>query len=118
MKFINSSSGPLKPPAYYRAKIAALVRKRDTLTAAGTPEASRQLALNVAPKIEWAEGRLRQAERVELKAAGAAACRSGAKKEDCPVHTTLPAGERLFCAWCEGWWDERFPTAKTKKRKR
>lgn len=116
MKFVRSSAGPVQSTAYYRQKLAALGRKRAALEAAGTPDARRDLDIKVRPKIGYYELRLAAALRNELKAVGALACRGGTPVTACPIHPSLGEQDRLFCAWCEGWWDERFPPAKKRKK--
>lgn len=80
--------------------------------AAGGPDAEREVSLKVEPKVAFYEGRLRAAEREQVRQQGMAACRVGKPLDACPTHPLLPDRDKLFCPWCAGWWDERIPTTK------
>lgn len=115
-KFVRSSAGPLKPGSYYRVKIGQLERAvaAAEAVAAGSGQAAEvaasRLSVVLLPKLAYYRERLEAVKRAEVAALGAAACRGGAPLSACVLHRPDDVRARLFCAWCNGWWDERIPT--------
>jgi hypothetical protein len=117
-KFVRSSAGPLKPGSYYRVKIGQLERAvaAAETVAAGSGRAAEvaasRLSVTLRPKLAYYRERLESVKRAEVAALGAAACRAGASLDACVFHGPGDVQARLFCAWCNGWWDERLPIKK------